>query len=529
MEISFDGVLADFEAGLFEQAEIGCRALIGTQSSDPDVYHLLGAVLCKLDRLEEAVTAFRQATKLAPGDGEIFANLGAALEAQGDFVAAEDAYCHALELGETDSEILYGAALAAKMSGKIDTAVKLLEAPAQLHKNDLRVWNLLAVCRMESGNIKGAARAFKHLLKIEPNDLNIVGNYAVVLAKLGRREEAKILFAKAVSQPNADASCLLNFGMLLQEGGEETQALKMYQRAAERDPESPLICEAFAKLARRHHQDVRVIEHLNETVSEHPALDFAWFYLAVALLAKGDLGPGGDAMARYLELDPSDRLGGRLKLGASGVEDIPNRATSAYLKNFYRIRAHTWDQTVKENYNGHELILAAVKESVREIGHNGHVLDVGCGSGSLGIRLKSLVKRLDGVDISPEMAAVAESKGVYEAIEVADLVDFLSRKHEAYDLIVSAAVLFHFRALDKVLTVMANALRRSGQLIFTVFKSTDGTSRLNEHNFFEHPWLEIKAAITAAGLTPVSVTEAIHEYSSDNEPRECFCVRCHFE
>ena len=144
-------------------------------------------------------------------------------------------------------------------------------------------------------------------------------------------------------------------------------------------------------------------------------------------------------------------------------------------------------------------------------------------------RLRSLVKRLDGVDISPEMAAVAESKGVYEVIEVADLVDFLSRKHEAYDLIVSAAVLFHFRALDKVLTVMANALRRSGQLIFTVFKSSDGTSRLNEHNFFEHPWLEIEAAVISAGLTPVSVTEAIHEYSSDDEPRECFCVRCHFE
>ena len=529
MEISFDDVLADFEAGLFEQAEIGCRALLGTYSNDPDVYHLLGAVLCKLDRFEEAVTAFRQAAKLAPGDGEVFANLGAALEARGDFIAAEDAYCHALELGETDIEILYGAALAAKMSGNTDTAVELLEAHAQQHQNDLRVWNLLAVCQMESGNIKGAAHAFKHLLTIEPDDVNVLGNYAVVLAKLGRREEAKGLFAKAVLQPGVDASCLLNFGMLLQEGGEETQALKMYQRAAESDPESPLICEAFAKLARRHHQDVRVIEHLNETVSEHPALDFAWFYLSVALLAEGDLRSGGDAMARYIELDPSDRLGGRLKLGASGAEDIPNRPTSAYLKNFYRIRAHTWDQTVKENYNGHDLILAAVEESIREIGRNGHVLDVGCGSGSLGKRLKSLVKRLDGVDISPEMAAVAKSKGVYEVIEVADLVDFLSQKHEAYDLIVSAAVLFHFRSLDKVLILMANALRHSGQLIFTVFKSADGTSRLNEHNFFEHPWSEIKAAIIAAGLTPVSVNEAIHEYSSDDEPRECFCVRCHFK
>ena len=45
MEISFYGVFADFEAGLFEPAEIGCRALIGTHSNDSEVYHLLGAEL----------------------------------------------------------------------------------------------------------------------------------------------------------------------------------------------------------------------------------------------------------------------------------------------------------------------------------------------------------------------------------------------------------------------------------------------------------------------------------------------------
>lgn len=50
------------------------------------------------------------------------------------------------------------------------------------------------------------------------------------------------------------------------------------------------------------------------------------------------------------------------------------------------------------------------------------VLDLGCGTGAVGGRLAELgVTTVDGVDLSPEMLAVAERTGVYRTLAVVDL------------------------------------------------------------------------------------------------------------
>ena len=50
------------------------------------------------------------------------------------------------------------------------------------------------------------------------------------------------------------------------------------------------------------------------------------------------------------------------------------------------------------------------------------VLDLGCGTGAVGVRLAELgVTAIDGVDLSPEMLAIAERTGAYRTLTVADL------------------------------------------------------------------------------------------------------------
>ena len=50
------------------------------------------------------------------------------------------------------------------------------------------------------------------------------------------------------------------------------------------------------------------------------------------------------------------------------------------------------------------------------------VLDLGCGTGAVGVRLAELgVTTIDGVDLSPEMLAIAERTGAYRTLAVADL------------------------------------------------------------------------------------------------------------
>jgi predicted TPR repeat methyltransferase len=67
------------------------------------------------------------------------------------------------------------------------------------------------------------------------------------------------------------------------------------------------------------------------------------------------------------------------------------------------------------------------------------VVDLGCGTGAVGQRLAQLgVTTIDGIDLSPEMLAVAERTGVYRNLTIGDLNDIPDHLDATYAASVSA-------------------------------------------------------------------------------------------
>lgn len=65
----------------------------------------------------------------------------------------------------------------------------------------------------------------------------------------------------------------------------------------------------------------------------------------------------------------------------------------------------------------------------------GRVLDLACGTGRVGAWLKAKgVKRIDGLDLTPQMLAQAQDKGVYESLSLGD-VAATGLPDQTYDLI----------------------------------------------------------------------------------------------
>lgn len=103
---------------------------------------------------------------------------------------------------------------------------------------------------------------------------------------------------------------------------------------------------------------------------------------------------------------------------------------------------------------------------------NGRLLDVGCGTGSLALKLAASGYEVAGLDRSAALLAQARRKPGAERIEwiEADVLTWCSEP--VYDVIVSTAdVLNHLPTLDdwqRVLTALAGALRRGGLLFLDV-------------------------------------------------------------
>jgi len=101
----------------------------------------------------------------------------------------------------------------------------------------------------------------------------------------------------------------------------------------------------------------------------------------------------------------------------------------------------TYEQTVEDAM---DIELLDALESVR---WEGEVADLGCGTGRTGAWLAARgIEAIDGVDLTPEMLAVARQRGVHRRLIEAD-VTATGLEDEHYDLVVTSLVDEHLADL----------------------------------------------------------------------------------
>ena len=134
-------------------------------------------------------------------------------------------------------------------------------------------------------------------------------------------------------------------------------------------------------------------------------------------------------------------------------------------RELYARWASSYEETfiAAEGYRYHERVARIFVES----GGEGPVLDVGCGTGVVGLELNRLdVGPIDGVDISKAMLDEARQKAVggaqvYRNLMEADLTGSLAIESNAYQGIVSAGTFTHGHvgpeAIDGLIRVAAPA------------------------------------------------------------------------
>lgn len=142
------------------------------------------------------------------------------------------------------------------------------------------------------------------------------------------------------------------------------------------------------------------------------------------------------------------------------------------------------------------------------------VLDFGCGTGLLSLRVADQVKSLTGIDTSSGMLNTFEQKATQMGLKNTQtqwLV--LTQKMEIpgqYDLIVSSMVFHHVKELNPVLVLLHRALKPEGQLCIADLDLDGGLFHENAVDVF-HNGFDRKAfaeALKTAGFSAVEVTDA---------------------
>ena len=177
--------------------------------------------------------------------------------------------------------------------------------------------------------------------------------------------------------------------------------------------------------------------------------------------------------------------------------------------------AETYDQTMIDGlaYRSPRRIaaLAAVSEPRRDA----RVLDVGCGTGLLADCLRGEgFSRIDGLDYSAPMLAVAKREGRIEEAFLRDLNAPLAMEAGRYDMLASTGTFTHGHVGAGCLPGLLELLVAGGRLICTVHRDV-----WDEGGF--GAGLE---ALTAGGVAVLRSREADRLFEDDDEPTGWYLV-----
>ena len=201
--------------------------------------------------------------------------------------------------------------------------------------------------------------------------------------------------------------------------------------------------------------------------------------------------------------DEPDNPKARHHLAACTGQDVPPRASDAYIQSVFNAFANSFDSRLaKLEYRAPNVVAAAVSAHLGAASADLKVLDAGCGTGLCAPLLKPFASRLTGIDLSHGMLAKAQRRGLYDALHEVELTTYMRQHPACYHLVVSADTLIYFGALDAAMGAAAETLTPGGLLCFTVEALGEGETgyRLQHHGRYAHSRIYLEAMLQHAGL-----------------------------
>jgi predicted TPR repeat methyltransferase len=217
----------------------------------------------------------------------------------------------------------------------------------------------------------------------------------------------------------------------------------------------------------------------------------------------GDTARARSWFDRALAIDPDCA---EAAAGLAALES-PDTLTPAYIRTLFDQYADRFDADLVGALNYRAPDRVAELLARRDIA-GADLLDLGCGTGLSGVALKPFARSLDGVDLSPGMIAKARIRGIYDDLAVEEAGAFLNRPGKAWDVIAAVDMLNYVGDLTPIFQAAAARLHPGGLLAGTVEKRAEGGQALTEKRRYRHGADRLRAALDAAGLGLVELSES---------------------
>lgn len=435
-------------------------------------------------------------------------------------------------------------------ANRLGAARGILSAARQLSPGTPRLASLTARLELREGRPAASLAALNQAIEAAPT-VELYKLRADTKHQLGDTSGALVDAAEAVVMDRHDPAAKALLGALLLELGRHAEAIACLKEAVEAVPGNPFFREAYVNaqvaagqpdaaaatyaagiaaapgsLALRNgaillavrQRDFAAAIALAEQGRVAGVADACTFGLkGHALSSLGQYNAAADAYADALKLGPEDPYVRHL-VAAAGIRPGATHAPADYVRTVFDGYAERFEiHLIGLGYRVPGLMRAAVAAHLpRAAGETiGPVLDLGCGTGLVGVALSDLpLAPLVGVDLSPRMLALAAAKHLYAELHESEICAFLAADARGWRLILAADVFCYIGALEPVLAAAHARLLPGGRLMFSAEELLgpymgNGDWALGRQGRYAHTEAYILRAARQAGLTVTALTREV--------------------
>ncbi|MFC0384855.1 methyltransferase [Muricoccus vinaceus] len=363
--------------------------------------------------------------------------------------------------------------------------------------------------RQAIGDDQAAIALYRRAFEIDPNEPNAMNLLGIIARQRGDLEAALTLSSRAVAAMPDSPVFLAARGATLAEAGQLEQAVEVLNRVAALRPADAVsrrnLGQALCALGRVG----EAMPHLREAAALAPADPEAQLALAHGLREASAPG-AAEAARRALSAGGAVGAQARFLLASLGEGKAPARPPESYVRTLFDTYAPRFEAELTGSLAYRTpTALAELLRGVLAPEGRLEVLDLGCGTGLSGQAIRPWARRMTGVDLSPRMLDIARQRAVYEALEEAELVTFLSAHRGGYDLVAAADVLNYLGDLAPALNAMAAALRPGGHAAFSIETGEGAPFVLGEGMRYRHDPAHVLALAEATRLRPLAREEVV--------------------
>ena len=359
-------------------------------------------------------------------------------------------------------------------TGRLNESLTAMRKSVELSPNDAETLSNLGNTLKDLDRLEEAEVSHRKAIACMPQYNKAHNNLAITLKKLGRLEEAEASIRQAiVLEPNY-AVVHTNLGNILQELGRLDEAEASHRQAITLKPD-------YAESHNNLGVTLKELGRLKEAEVSHrqaialkPDYASALSNLGNILKELGRLDEAEASYRRAIQFEPDD--GRAVHMLAALTATNTARAPLDYVENLFDGYAAKFDSSLVGQL-GYQIpkVIAELIARNSESDNLGSVLDLGCGTGMVGIEISQMCDRIEGLDVSRNMLREAQKTGLYDHLVKQDLESYLSNEVLNFDYFVATDVFVYLGELAEVFESIQSRNKSSGKLVFSVeHKDGDG-------------------------------------------------------